>query len=788
MKEEKRINIGSKIWDLHIHTSACPKGSNEFHGMEDEEFVRRLIEVFNNYSDLELFSFTDHNQISIEVYQEYMRQNGPIPFVVGAEIDVLLTDQSPKAKHLIVYFDIDMDSFSDCIIYMKTINDYVNGKLKDNKKGIPISELLGFLVEKKKKFILSPHAFKQNERAINSEWMDDEGNAKATKYMGQFFCFWEAAGLTEIERAKEFLNYIEKTDDIQMVAFSDSNNFNKMIKYLDKPHQYFRSLPSFRGVELVGTDDDRIVGKKQGIDQSNLGNVLSRIEFNGQVIQLSNCLNAIIGGRGAGKSILLDTLAYQLDQDKSKDGMDKDRVRFICSKEKKKQRFTVNAYDASGEVIQPNVFKFDYYSQSYVSKIFTDKEYDKKLEAYFSDAFSVIEPFNVEGIKRENKLKFETTYRSLFSEQMPQKQGENISRMSQAFSVISDVKYPLALKEKSIKEKLGYKDVLDKLEKAIITAIPETIRNDVEVKRLSLELKKAVIIASYQYNTEIIRNVIMPNELFDEYKKYKNGISKRNKKKEEIKEQFLGRFNASIESTRKRVAIVNAYIQFDNTFDVPKPKEMIRDGANKEAFKFERSLKIERPLAFMKRKFIEFFPKAVSDDFEEAIRHYCYEANPQLLRDKTIEELDQALLEFGLSYDNTVCVYYFENGEYTDIKKLSPGTQTNILMEYLVYKDTTRPLLIDQPEDNVDNYTIYNSLTKWFKTMKKKRQVIVVTHDANIVINADAENVIIANQSKPGKFTYEYGALEYGNLIDEASKILDGGKDAVKKRMRKYGD
>ena len=72
--------------------------------------------------------------------------------------------------------------------------------------------------------------------------------------------------------------------------------------------------------------------------------------------------------------------------------------------------------------------------------------------------------------------------------------------------------------------------------------------------------------------------------------------------------------------------------------------------------------------------------------------------------------------------------------------------------------------------------------------LKMSRQVIVVTHDANIVINADAENVIIAEQPAPGEFIYDYGALEYDDVIDKASLILDGGKDAVKRRLVKYGE
>ena len=131
-------------------------------------------------------------------------------------------------------------------------------------------------------------------------------------------------------------------------------------------------------------------------------------------------------------------------------------------------------------------------------------------------------------------------------------------------------------------------------------------------------------------------------------------------------------------------------------------------------------------------------------------------------------------------------MYYVDDGVIQDVTDLSPGTQTNIVMEYIVYRKTNKPLLIDQPEDNIDNKTIYNKLRVWFTKLKAERQVIVVTHDANIVINADAENVIIAEQPSPGNFKYTYGALEHGSILEEASSILDGGKEAVKRRLTKY--
>lgn len=132
--------------------------------------------------------------------------------------------------------------------------------------------------------------------------------------------------------------------------------------------------------------------------------------------------------------------------------------------------------------------------------------------------------------------------------------------------------------------------------------------------------------------------------------------------------------------------------------------------------------------------------------------------------------------------------YLRDNGKYEDISTLSPGTQTNILIEYIVHQETRNPLFIDQPEDNVDNQTIYGEIKRWFMTLKKMRQVIVVTHDANIVINADADNVILATQQNDGSFAYKYGALEHADILEDASLILDGGKEAVRRRLVKYGE
>jgi len=170
------------------------------------------------------------------------------------------------------------------------------------------------------------------------------------------------------------------------------------------------------------------------------------------------------------------------------------------------------------------------------------------------------------------------------------------------------------------------------------------------------------------------------------------------------------------------------------------------------------------------------------------IQRFCFDKNCYK-QGFSSETLYSALSDYNLQYEERLSINYLrDNGKYEDISTLSPGTQTNILIEYIVHQETRNPLFIDQPEDNVDNQTIYGEIKRWFMKLKKTRQVIVVTHDANIVINADADNIILATQNNDGSFTYKHGALEHEDMLENASLILDGGKEAVRRRLVKYGE
>jgi hypothetical protein len=117
--------------------------------------------------------------------------------------------------------------------------------------------------------------------------------------------------------------------------------------------------------------------------------------------------------------------------------------------------------------------------------------------------------------------------------------------------------------------------------------------------------------------------------------------------------------------------------------------------------------------------------------------------------------------------------------------------QYGLLLLYLALDDADDwPLIIDQPEENLDPKSIYDELVHLFVTAKTKRQIIMVTHNANLVVNTDADQIIVASAGAhiPGQLppiAYQSGGLDQEAMRWQVCNILEGGEDAFKQRARR---
>jgi hypothetical protein len=180
------------------------------------------------------------------------------------------------------------------------------------------------------------------------------------------------------------------------------------------------------------------------------------------------------------------------------------------------------------------------------------------------------------------------------------------------------------------------------------------------------------------------------------------------------------------------------------------------------------------------------------EKFMEAFRTRELPPSSYLRTDVTFEDLLQWLYEadhihlsYGLKYNGV------------ELEKLSPGTKGIVLLIlYLgIDIDDTRPLIVDQPDENLDNESIYALLTAYFKAAKIRRQIILITHNPNLVVNGDSEQIIVATAQRRADglphIAYNAGALENAKqdgtgIRDQVCRILEGGTDAFRKRERRY--
>lgn len=124
-----------------------------------------------------------------------------------------------------------------------------------------------------------------------------------------------------------------------------------------------------------------------------------------------------------------------------------------------------------------------------------------------------------------------------------------------------------------------------------------------------------------------------------------------------------------------------------------------------------------------------------------------------------------------------------------DLSQLSPGERgTVLLIFYLVISRDDIPLVIDQPEENLDNETVYSVLVPCIKEAKKRRQIIIVTHNPNLAVVCDADQIIHCEMKKEerNKITYTCGAIENSKINKALIDILEGTQPAFDNRDQKY--
>lgn len=178
---------------------------------------------------------------------------------------------------------------------------------------------------------------------------------------------------------------------------------------------------------------------------------------------------------------------------------------------------------------------------------------------------------------------------------------------------------------------------------------------------------------------------------------------------------------------------------------------------------------------------------AFCNEIVQCLKNDCHANNERRYVDEQLKDVE-AFYNYLFSLD------YIENNYQLmlsdkPLKMLSPGEKGALLLVfYLLLDMDDRPLILDQPEDNLDNESVANILVKFLKKAKKKRQIIMVTHNPNLAVVADAEQIIYTSIDKKNgnEFKIESGSIENPAMNMHVVNVLEGTMPAFANRESKY--
>ncbi len=464
---------------------------------------------------------------------------------------------------------------------------------------------------------------------------------------------------------------------------------------------------------------------------------------------------------------------------------------------------------SSLEIDKQNLQDFLWYFENIEKQILDYKNENKETyEKLWLDINEIIK-LNIKKEKVQDKLKIVIDKLEKLKYKFSEKLFFNLSQDEETKKII--IKNSLVIKKENKLEKIeSIKKDLSKQEKEYQDYIQEIKNIQEKIKEIKWERKGEE--DNYKSDTlEYYKNI--KKYLSEKDKNWKTQLEYR------LDELKNNRLKLSLEIYSSKKEIINLYKELKQPIDekVDENKEylekesqinidvkfLIKQTFNKNFLNFINqwkrwtfSWKIEWEQKL--KEIYNFKNLNKKDDIKEILETFInyinfdkrdWEKNEEKNVFDQINELEEFYnYIFWLDYIDTE----FELKSWKkSLEELSPWEKwTLLLIFYLMIDEEWIPLIIDQPEDNLDNQSVFSMLSVFIKKAKKKRQIIIITHNPNLAIWADAEQIIYVkiDKEKGNTFSFESWSIENNIMNNHIVDILEWTSKAFKKRGLKYID
>ncbi len=813
--------------DLHIHTDKSKETkSNDYQGVFDVDLLTDRLKK----NSIEMISLTDHNIINCTAYEQFIEKN-EIRILVGVELDIAITEKELKNYILSLSSQegskIEIKPFHIIVIFKSTDYYSLNKLLDKMYEKINITELeskvnlnqqkklrtttFKYLIETfhEESFFIIAHGDKSKGIVPPYKKADSLTDAQYNILMGEISAL-EMKSNIKIENTiraynegfKTFLKEGFQKTPAPYVVFSDNHDCNNYGDY--ELSTWLKGMLDYESLRIgfsdpesrIHTEDKPPTCSPYFIDKIQIvqkDNVKSILEF-------SPHLNVIIGGRSSGKSLLFNTLVKLNTLISPEEKMIfEDRYKNLVLIEKTQIKPNI------GQLERKIAIDTEVYCQEKIISLFDD---DKDLKSKLEDFFPDFDSKEIEDEEKKIQQLFERikkSYRPFYEIQIRIEKGDRSKLIKQSIkksNKLFEIDPNNLTSEYSVDHHTEIVDLLNATMAEIIKTNEiqfkgENLFNGDE-KELLTELinlfkTKIKLVASSKLKTAHILDFFDKIQTInDEY--IKNELGQEMQKIESAKRTLDEDIHDYTSYFKKKLSLRKACEEVEK-LDIKLDDK--KNDTSKYTFITKLNLKVNKDT--ITRKFFEetilnydsnksfyFNMIDIADPKNKEIRIRQFKG----LTGKAPDKIDQKIDEFVSKNKANMQHEIIEKGNspistYSTSQGRKASIFLDIKLDSFLYGTTNPVLMVDQIEDNIDNKYISENLVDLLRELKKKMQIILVTHNPSIAVYGDAENIIIC-ENKEGKISYCQGGLEKEEIRNEACQILDGGDIAFKNRMDKY--
>ena len=752
--------------DLHIHSKASEyKEEKDYVKESNINNVEVLLEKLQQ-NNINLFSITDHNRFDYKLYTKIKELINQEPYdnvkniLPGIEFDVNLEEDSLQSCHIVCIFDDTDDEkikpIMDCINSVRLLEGKEDSYTIEEFERILCKIGTNVLLIAHQKSSLSASGSSKHHSLSESvkdpvEWIKT-GYINALEYQSP-----KVQGIIKnsLKEMKSKFATVTGSDCHVWSEYPKKDALQQEKDYVTK----IKSLPTFKGLVMAFTSPSTRFDRKE---EKRLDNYFDSIKIDGNNYELSTGINAIIGENGSGKSFLLSKI----------NGENKLKEYKIIEKNNEvkitNQIVIIKQGDIKKRVNEGKLLDND---SEYYEEIPTLEEFKLNIRSYVEN----LKQYILKNIKKnENEkairnkkidikeyINTNNYYISLNDDR------DEIENEPQKREIVLNEEYTKLLKEYNENQSF-YEGTKKEKITTILTNLQSLIS---EVKNESEQVK--------------MENKII-NVITSVFREYTIKIDKERNSQEKEKEEYKKEIRSFANDIKKYLMQINE----KNEYPVP-PKEI--EGISvksKLGFKFIKEAKynnINLEIPLQKYIFIASYQNIESIKRIMTNEEYTRAVAGVTSFENINEKISQNVERFIEEYTKEETTIRKENG--TDEIGTTPGEVALTFYELILSENNDKSvILIDQPEDDISMKRIEKYMIEFFNSVRDKKQVIFVTHNPLLVVNLDVDNVIYVSKNKNNKININCGCLESSNIIDLVSQNLDGGREAIERRLKIYGN